>query len=90
MRGRPSHPPKPGARNSLGLKVTAETKRKLLEAARQSGRTMSQEAEARIERSFVDDETSARVIALMRPLIEEQSRDLKELANTVQRMRALQ
>jgi hypothetical protein len=39
----------------LGLRVTAEAKRKLEEAAIKSGRSISQEAELRIERSFDDD-----------------------------------
>jgi predicted transcriptional regulator len=37
---------------SLGLKVTPEIKQKLDEAARASGRTQSQEAELRLERTF--------------------------------------
>jgi hypothetical protein len=50
--GRPRKPPKPGTRVSLGLKVTPEIKNKLDEVAQASGRTQSQEAELRIERSF--------------------------------------
>lgn len=51
-RGRPSKPPPPGEKASLGLKVTAEIKNRLEAAARISGRTQSQEAEWRLERSF--------------------------------------
>lgn len=44
-----------GKRVSLGLKVTPDIKNKLDAAARANGRTQSQEAEARLERSFDDD-----------------------------------
>ena len=51
-RGRPTKAPPPGEKASLGLKVTAALKARLEAAAEQSGRTQSQEAEARLERSF--------------------------------------
>lgn len=55
--GRPTRAPKPGERRvSLGLRVTADIKRKLDEAAVASGRSQSQEAELRIERSFEHDD----------------------------------
>src|SRR5690348_6682901 len=41
-----------GQRVSLGLKVTPEIKNKLDAAAKENGRTQSQEAEVRIEQSF--------------------------------------
>jgi TraY domain len=47
-RGRPSV----GERVPLGLRVTPEMKRRLDEAAKRSGRSQSQEAEFRLERSF--------------------------------------
>lgn len=50
--GRPTKAARSGSRVSLGLKVTADTKRKIEAAAAASGRTQSQEAEARLERSF--------------------------------------
>jgi hypothetical protein len=50
--GRPTKAPSPGERVSLGLRVTAEIKRKLDEAGEKSGRSQSQEAEIRLERSF--------------------------------------
>lgn len=93
MRGRKALPPTPGTRNSLGLKVTAETKHKLLEAARHSGRSMSQEAESRIERSFVDDEVIKRIGGLIADQVanmaEQQGRGLKELTDQLERMRTL-
>lgn len=52
--------PKPGERVSLGLKVTADIKSRIDAAAKASGRTQSQEAELRIERSFwLDDAIAA-------------------------------
>jgi hypothetical protein len=53
--GRPLKTPEPGARASLGLKVTGDIKQRLDAAARANGRTQSQEAEARLERSFQDE-----------------------------------
>lgn len=55
-RGRPLNKAKPGTRVSLGLKVTATTKKRIDEAAIESGRTQSQEAELRLEQSFRDQE----------------------------------
>lgn len=51
-RGRPTKSPKPGTKASLGLKVTASLKAQLEHEAARNGRTQSQEAEARLERSF--------------------------------------
>jgi hypothetical protein len=50
--GRPMKAPTRGERVSLGLKVTAETKRRIDSAARATGLTQSQEAERRIELSY--------------------------------------
>ena len=46
--GRPPKPPTPGERTPLGLRVTAEVKKMLEQAAVQSGRSLSQEAELRL------------------------------------------
>ncbi len=52
-RGRPPKTPEPGGRKvSLGLKVTPGIKARIDSAAKLSGRTQSQEAEVRLERSF--------------------------------------
>ena len=51
-RGRPPLPPTEGKRETLSLRVTAELRKRLEEGALVSGRSMSQEAELRIERSF--------------------------------------
>jgi len=50
--GRPTKTPITGERVSLGLRVTADAKRRLDKAAVRSGRSQSQEAELRLEQSF--------------------------------------
>ncbi|RWD33364.1 MAG: hypothetical protein EOS22_01040 [Mesorhizobium sp.] len=54
-RGRPTKAPTPGERVSLGLRVTAEMKERLDAEAAKNGRSQSQEAEYRLERSFGDE-----------------------------------
>jgi hypothetical protein len=54
-RGRPTKAPTPGERVSLGLRVTADMKGRLDRAAAENGRSQSQEAEYRLERSFSDE-----------------------------------
>lgn len=54
-RGRPGRTPKQGERVPLGLRVTADLKRALDRAATLSGRSQSQEAELRLERSLYDE-----------------------------------
>ena len=54
--GRPMKEPKRGKRVSLGLKVRAEVKQHIDKAARDSGRTQSQEAELLIEKALWDEE----------------------------------
>ena len=59
-RGRPPLPPTEGKREVLTLRVTAELRQRLEGAASDSGRSMSQEAELRIDRSFsAEDERHA-------------------------------
>ncbi len=53
--GRPTKPGTAGQRNSLGLRVTAEIKRKIEAGALKSGRSQSQDAEFRIEQSFLEE-----------------------------------
>jgi len=55
-RGRRAHVAKPGERMALGLRVTPDTKNKLDLSAQKTGRTQSQEAEARLERTFFQDD----------------------------------
>ena len=54
--GRPTKAARPGERVSLGLRVTADIKSKLDNAATRSDRSQSQEAEFRLERTFADDD----------------------------------
>jgi hypothetical protein len=50
--GRPTKPPLSGERIPIGLRVTPEMKTQLDTAAKQNGRSLSQEVEIRLERSF--------------------------------------
>ena len=54
----------PGERFQLGVRVTAELKRKLDAAAEQSGRSQSQEAELRLEHTFDRQDLLSEVLAL--------------------------
>jgi len=54
--GRPKRKPKPGERVHLGFRVTPDLKRRVEALAKKSGRSISQEAELLIERSFVEEE----------------------------------
>src|SRR5262245_17786435 len=56
-RGRPAFPKGAGKRHALGLRVTAECRKALEEAAASSGRSISQEIEFRLEQSFHQDAT---------------------------------
>jgi TraY domain len=57
--GRPRQEPEEGARVVLSFRITPELKRLLDAAADQSGRSMSQECELRLEKSFERDRISA-------------------------------
>jgi hypothetical protein len=63
--GRPTKKPAAGERAPLGLRVTAEIKQKLDAAAAKSGRSQSQEAELRLERSFAEERTGPEMRDLM-------------------------
>lgn len=49
---------------SLGLRVTADIKRRLDSAAEKNGRSQSQEAELRLERSFKDEDLLSNVLEI--------------------------
>ena len=70
--GRPKKAGQPGERVSLGLRVTADLKTRLDAAADDSGRSQSQEAELRLERSFNEDRTAEEISALTRTEIQDQ------------------
>lgn len=60
-RGRPVLLPNESERVSIGFRTTPMIKMALMEAAATNGRSISQEAELRLELSFRDD----RVVALL-------------------------
>jgi hypothetical protein len=60
----PLREPVEGERFKLGLRVTAPTKRRLNVAAVRSGRSLSQEAEMRLERTFERQDLLSEVLAL--------------------------
>ena len=66
-RGRPKKGQEPGERVPLSLRVTPSTKEGLDRAAEENGRSRSQEAEMRLERSLHDD----RLLSEMRKLFVE-------------------
>lgn len=76
--GRPMKAPARGERVSLGLKVTADIKRRLDGAARASGRTQSQEAEHRIELSYQYERALGDLEEARKKLVD----DLKQLEKT--------
>lgn len=53
--GRPAKYPGAGARITHSLRIKEQTREKLIEAASASGRSISEEMEYRIDRSFEDD-----------------------------------
>ena len=65
-RGRPTV----GERVPLGLRVTPEMKRRLDAAAKESGRSQSQEAEIRLERSFDRDDYQSGLKEVKAQLVE--------------------
>lgn len=62
-RGRPTKPPVAGERVPLSLRVTADAKQRLEASAEQNGRSLSQEAEVRLEQSFRDDDLLPQLMA---------------------------
>jgi hypothetical protein len=62
--GRKARVAQPGTRAALGLRVTHAVKNQLDTAAKQNGRTQSQEAEVRLENSFRNERVLDEVIDL--------------------------
>jgi hypothetical protein len=77
--GRPTKAPVEGERVSLGLRVTADIKRRLEEAAVKKGRSLSQESEFRLEHSF--DTESMLLEALTLAYGDRTARFLKQFAD---------
>jgi len=57
--GRPAIAAKQGQKATLGIRATAELKDRLIAAANRNDRSLSQEAELRLERSFEFDSVEA-------------------------------
>lgn len=55
-RGRPALPPEAGKRFPLNMRTTKEVRDKLKAASNVSGRSLAQEVEYRLERSFLDEQ----------------------------------
>ena len=55
-RGRPPLPPEEGKRFPLNMRTTKELRNKLAESAENSGRSMAQEVEFRLEKSFLSED----------------------------------
>jgi hypothetical protein len=53
--GRPTKAGKEGEKSALGVRASAELKQRLIHAAERNGRSLSQEAEMRLERSFSEE-----------------------------------
>lgn len=66
LRMPPSHPPTSGKRYPLNMRTTLEIRNKLAEAAEASGRSLAQEVERRLERSFEYDDLNERLLTLER------------------------
>lgn len=62
--GRPRKADAVRRRTQVGLRVTVELKRKLEDAIAKNGRSLAQESELRIERTFRDDEVLAELRAI--------------------------
>jgi hypothetical protein len=62
--GRPTKPAGPGEKTTLSLRVTPELKRRIDDAAKASGRNLSQEAEARLDHSFRDEQQIEQALGL--------------------------
>jgi hypothetical protein len=58
-RGRPPLPPEEGKRYPLNMRTTKEVREKLEAAASESGRSLAQEVEFRVQQSLRDDEVRA-------------------------------
>ena len=59
QRGRPALPPEKGKRYAIGIRTTKELRGLLQQAADLSGRSLAQEIEFRLERSFDRKQTLA-------------------------------
>lgn len=63
--GRPRREPEPGERVVMSFRVTPSIKYAIEGAAEENGRSQAQEIEARLERSFRDEEILVRLDAIL-------------------------
>jgi hypothetical protein len=89
--GRPIKPAAEGERIMLGLRVTADIKRKLEAEALSSGRSLSQETEIRLQQSFDDEarekkvaERDEKLIERVEELIKKQEEEREQLLREVE------
>jgi hypothetical protein len=89
--GRPFKTPEDGERVMLGLRVSADLKRKLDDAATKSGRSQSQETEMRLQQTFDAKaqeekiiESEKRIIQHVEAKLAEQSEEQKAILREVQ------
>ena len=69
-RGRPKKGQELGERVQLSLRVSPETKKQLDRAISRNGRSLSQEAEYRIERSFLEDRLILHAVAMKNDILQ--------------------
>lgn len=69
-RGRPKKGQELGERVQLSLRVSPETKKHLDRAIGRNGRSLSQEAEYRIERSFLEDRLILHAVAMKNDILQ--------------------
>src|SRR5262245_40802878 len=74
--GRPIKPATDGERIMLGLRVTADLKRKLEAEAKHSGRSLSQETEIRVQKSFDTEELGDKVVSRVEQAVEKKIEEL--------------
>jgi hypothetical protein len=88
--GRPFAPTTEGERVTLGVRVSADTKRKLEDEALKTGRSLSQEAELRMLKTFDNedrDKKSAEKDDALRERVEAVLEDQKDLMREVEEIK---
>lgn len=76
--GRPTTPGKAGEKASLGVRVSPALKARLIWAAEENGRSLSQEAELRLERSFETESIHHHIDAIVQHHIDEVKRSFQQ------------
>jgi len=81
--GRPLKEAAEGHRVMLGLRVSADVKNKLDEAARKSGRSQSQEAEIRLQKTFDAEELAMMMFQRDQNLVEYFRDEMRRFAKAI-------